>query len=128
MQVPDCSFEGFAGLRSSASFDLPATPRAQWHHRGDFVGAVIATGNDPGALTAHAETGHINPVLIDTHYAFDVREEPLENRSIPLGNRLHRRDEIITRRNPIRSCSICTVGEGAGFTLIKASGTWFLTG
>ena len=81
-------------MRNSASFDLLATPRAQWHHRGDFVRTVIATGNDPSALTAHAETGHINSVLIYTHFAFDVREEPLENRSIPLGNRFHRRDEI----------------------------------
>ena len=96
MQVPYCGFEGFAGLRSSASFDLPATPRAQWHHRGDFVGAVIATGNDPGALTAHAETGDVNPVFINTHFTFDVRKEPFEDSSIPLGNRFHRRDENIT--------------------------------
>ena len=96
MQVPDCSFEGFAGLRSSASLDLPATPRAQWHHRGDFVGAVIATGNDPGALATHAETGDVNPVLIDTHFAFDVHEKPLENCGIPLGDWFHRRDENIT--------------------------------
>ena len=41
MQVPDCGFEGFTGLRSSAPFDLSATPRAQWHHGGDIVGAVV---------------------------------------------------------------------------------------
>ena len=96
MQVPDSGLEGFAGLRRSASFDLPATPHAQWHHLGDFIGAVIATGNNPGALTAHAETGHINQVLFDTHFAFAVRNEPPEDPSIPLGNRFHRRDENIT--------------------------------
>ena len=96
MQVPDCGFESFAGLRGSPSRDLPASIRTQWHHGSYFVGAVITASDDPSALAAHAKTGDVNPVLIDTYFAFDVRKEPFEGRGIPFGNRFNRRDENIT--------------------------------
>ena len=98
MKYPNRRLQRLASFRRLPVSYVVTTPSTQWHHRCQFVAYAFSAPDMPGSLAAHAESGDINSLLIDTHFAFDMFVEPAEFPGIPCRDRFHWRHEDVAEK------------------------------